>query len=57
MRNHPLYSSHVFSPYFEGFQSVSQSHKKEKNRVVVRTETSSAMRKEHELLYPCFFVV
>ena len=57
MRNHPLYSSHVFGPYFEGLLSVSYSHKKEKNRVVVRTETSSAMRKEHELLYPCFFVV
>lgn len=57
MRNHPLYSRLVFGPYFEGFQSVSQSHKKGKRRVVVRTETSSAMRKEHELLYPCFFVV
>ncbi len=57
MRNHPLYSSHVFGTYFEGFLSVSYSHKKEKNRVVVRPETSSAMRKEHELLYPCFFVV
>ena len=57
MRNHPLYSSHVFGPYFEGFQSDSQSHKKGKRRVVVRTETSSTMKKEHELLYPCFFVV
>ena len=57
MRNHPLYSSHIFGTYFEDFQLVSCSHKKEKNRVVVRTETSSAMRKEHELLYPCFFVV
>jgi len=57
MRNHPLYSRLVFGPYFEGLLSVSQSHKKGKRRVVVRTETSSAMRKEHELLYPCFFVV
>jgi len=57
MRNHPLYSSHVFGPYFEGLLSVSYSHKKEKNRAFVRTETSSTMRKEHELLYPCFFVV
>jgi len=57
MRNHPLYSRLVFGPYFEGFQSDSYSHKKEKNRAVVRTETSSTMRKEHELLYPCFFVV
>jgi len=57
MRNHPLYSRQVFGPYFEGLLSVSYSHKKEKNRAVVRTETSSTMRKEHELLYPCFFVV
>ncbi|EGW48615.1 hypothetical protein HMPREF0666_00259 [Prevotella sp. C561] len=57
MRNHPLYSRLVFGPYFESVQSDSQSHKKGKRRVVVRTETSSTMKKEHELLYPCFFVV
>ena len=30
MRNHPLYSRQVVGPYFEGFQSDSQSHKKGK---------------------------